>query len=549
MTERGGDYYNIHGSVSGGGNGAHPNPNFDQGWYGGFQGEKIDGGFGGNGGWGHAAPAAAMVGRGDGDYYSTHGGVSGGGNSAYPNPHLNQGWYGGGQVEKLDEGCVEGTGGWGHAAPAAAWGGDYYGMHGGVSGGGVSGGGVSGGGNSAHLSPQLNQGWYGGNKSENANSRTGYATEENSVAVTVQCDKKKVATKENSVTVQCEKKKVATKDNSVSAQCKKRKVAPKDNIASAQCKKKKADTKENSAAVQCKGKKVDADLFKNMTLQEKKDAVKILKRMIEQEERLVKMKEGIQANAKRQTKKPDMLTYKHDAPSKENGPGDDFSQEKLIDELIRGARYNKRRGWRRQELGIDSDVERRTCGRGLQLTPNERQQFYREVLLLEEYCKRKGCFGKNQYGNTRGKDGKFIKRQQKHSPLTLTYLEWAWGLGNIYVCRLKKKMKESESVVKASLAIEEETKKKMKESELVVKASLATEEDTKKKMQESESVIKTSLMTKEDTKTKMKESESVVKTSLMTEEDTDNARISLAKTKCPHVDSEIADIPQDLHSS
>eukprot|EP00957_Ditylum_brightwellii_P088783 6761443-Ditylum_brightwellii.AAC.1 len=63
MTERGGDYYNIHGSVSGGGNGAHPNPNFDQGWYGGFQSEKIDGGFGGNGGWGHAAPAAAMVGR------------------------------------------------------------------------------------------------------------------------------------------------------------------------------------------------------------------------------------------------------------------------------------------------------------------------------------------------------------------------------------------------------------------------------------------------------------------------------------------------------
>jgi len=485
MTERGGDYYNIHGSVSGGGNGAHPNPNFDQGWYGGFQSEKIDGGFGGNGGWGHAAPAAAMVGRGDGDYYSTHGGVSGGGNSAYPNPHLNQGWYGGGQVEKLDEGCVEGTGGWGHAAPAAAWGGDYYGMHGGVSGGGVSGGGVSGGGNSAHLSPQLNQEWYGGNKSENANSRTGYATEENSVAVTVQYNKKKVATKENSVTVQCEKKKVATKDNSVSAQCKKRKVAPKDNIASAQCKKKKADTKENSAAVQCKGKKVDADLFKSMTLQEKKDAVKILKRMIEQEERLVKMKEGIQANAKRQTKKPDMLTYKHDAPSKENGPGDDFSQEKLIDELIRGARYNKRRGWRRQELGIDSDVERRTRGKGLQLTPNERQQLYREVLLLEEYCKRKGCFGSNQNMN-KGKDGKFIKRTKKHSPLSLRYLEWAWGLGNIYVCRLKKKMKESESVVK---------------------------------------------------------------TSLMTEEDTDNARISLAKTKCPHVDSEIADIPHDLHSS
>eukprot|EP00957_Ditylum_brightwellii_P168699 12840579-Ditylum_brightwellii.AAC.1 len=89
----------------------------------------------------------------------------------------------------------------------------------------------------------------------------------------------------------------------------------------------------------------------------------------------------------------------------------------------------------------------------------------------------------------------------------------------------------------------------MKESESVIKASLATEEDSKKKMKESESVVKTSLMTEEDTKTKTKESESVVKTSLMTEEDTDNARISLAKTKCPHVDSEIADTPHDLHSS
>eukprot|EP00957_Ditylum_brightwellii_P208738 15358734-Ditylum_brightwellii.AAC.1 len=68
-------------------------------------------------------------------------------------------------------------------------------------------------------------------------------------------------------------------------------------------------------------------------------------------------------------------------------------------------------------------------------------------------------------------------------------------------------------------------------------------------MKESESVVKTSLMTEEDTETKTKESESVVKTSLVTKEDTDNAHISLAKTKCLHVDSKIADIPQDLHSS
>eukprot|EP00957_Ditylum_brightwellii_P060395 4585573-Ditylum_brightwellii.AAC.1 len=66
----------MHGGVSGGGNGTHSNLHFSQGWYGGDTGGKVDGVYvQGNSSWGHAAPAAVLIGRSD-----MHGGVSGGGN-------------------------------------------------------------------------------------------------------------------------------------------------------------------------------------------------------------------------------------------------------------------------------------------------------------------------------------------------------------------------------------------------------------------------------------------------------------------------------------
>eukprot|EP00957_Ditylum_brightwellii_P061842 4693481-Ditylum_brightwellii.AAC.1 len=60
----GGDYRNMHEGVSDGGNGAHPNLHLSQGCYGGDTGGKVDGVYvQGNSGWGHAAPAAALIGR------------------------------------------------------------------------------------------------------------------------------------------------------------------------------------------------------------------------------------------------------------------------------------------------------------------------------------------------------------------------------------------------------------------------------------------------------------------------------------------------------
>eukprot|EP00957_Ditylum_brightwellii_P085326 6490213-Ditylum_brightwellii.AAC.1 len=86
-----GDYHNMHGGVSGGGNDAHSNIHFSQGWYGGGTGGKADGVYAqGNSGWGNAAAAAALIGRSD-----MHEGVSGGVNGAHSNLHFSQGWNGG----------------------------------------------------------------------------------------------------------------------------------------------------------------------------------------------------------------------------------------------------------------------------------------------------------------------------------------------------------------------------------------------------------------------------------------------------------------------
>eukprot|EP00957_Ditylum_brightwellii_P205402 15343729-Ditylum_brightwellii.AAC.1 len=79
-----GDYYNMYGIVSGGGNDAHQNFYASQRWYGGDTCKK------------------------GGDYHSIYEVVSGGGNDAHPNTHVSQGWYGGASDDVVDGRNVNG---------------------------------------------------------------------------------------------------------------------------------------------------------------------------------------------------------------------------------------------------------------------------------------------------------------------------------------------------------------------------------------------------------------------------------------------------------
>jgi len=135
-------------------------------------------------------------------------------------------------------------------------------------------------------------------------------------------------------------------------------------------------------------------------------------------------------------------------PESQKNDDNKTPSEKLIDELCHGARHNKPRGWRRQELNIESD-KKRARGKGIQLTPGELQQLWIEILLLEEYRKYKKILN-----TPKGeKSGKFLKKSQKNNdPYSLHYLvTHAWGLGKQFASRLKRKMKSEENTFITSL--------------------------------------------------------------------------------------------------
>eukprot|EP00957_Ditylum_brightwellii_P136352 10398980-Ditylum_brightwellii.AAC.1 len=94
----------------------------------------------------------------------------------------------------------------------------------------------------------------------------------------------------------------------------------------------------------------DSSLHNNITIHEETPAI-------------FSIPSARQKNPKRQTRKPDQLTYTHDDPPKETGLDADCRSptEKLIDELYYAACHNKRCGWRRHELNIDPDMKRRPC--------------------------------------------------------------------------------------------------------------------------------------------------------------------------------------------
>lgn len=110
--------------------------------------------------------------------------------------------------------------------------------------------------------------------------------------------------------------------------------------------------------------------------------------------------------------------------------------EVLVDKLKRGASTNRKREWHREELGLKSEGKK-------QLNHTEKNQLLVEVMLLEQHIAGLGKGRKAKHGNKYKRSGKFASRKTQHDPVTLKYLvQHAWGLGNSYLCELKKQLEK-----------------------------------------------------------------------------------------------------------
>ena len=117
----------------------------------------------------------------------------------------------------------------------------------------------------------------------------------------------------------------------------------------------------------------------------------------------------------------------------------------LMEKLKHGARYNKKRGWYRQERRDALELIRMKSGASapnekirngtIQMSPDEKQQLYNEVCLLEQFLNSSD----NQKEKLRdSRTGAFKERTTIHDPLTTKYLvQEAWGLGNQFLSQLR----------------------------------------------------------------------------------------------------------------
>jgi hypothetical protein len=99
--------------------------------------------------------------------------------------------------------------------------------------------------------------------------------------------------------------------------------------------------------------------------------------------------------------------------------------EILVERLQHGSRHRLKKGW---YFGQER-IKRAAAGR------EGEQQLLSEALLLESYNK-----SKPEVVLGRGQHGHFYKTTATSKGATLQYLvRTTWGLGNAYICRLKKK--------------------------------------------------------------------------------------------------------------
>jgi hypothetical protein len=116
--------------------------------------------------------------------------------------------------------------------------------------------------------------------------------------------------------------------------------------------------------------------------------------------------------------------------------------ERLVDSLEAGARCpNRPKGWRRAKLGLN-DGKKMKRGK-LVMNHIERQQLLTEVIMLEQHLANPANrTEKTQYARSK----KFKKRSRIYDASTTKYLvQIAWGLGNQYLSRLKKSVRDAEA--------------------------------------------------------------------------------------------------------
>ncbi len=114
----------------------------------------------------------------------------------------------------------------------------------------------------------------------------------------------------------------------------------------------------------------------------------------------------------------------------------------LIDTLEAGARCpNRPKGWRRAKLGLN-DGKKMKRGK-LVMNHIKRQQLLTEVIMLEQHLANPANrTEKTQYARSK----KFKKRSRIYDASTTKYLvQIAWGLGNQYLSRLKKSVRDPEA--------------------------------------------------------------------------------------------------------
>jgi hypothetical protein len=126
-------------------------------------------------------------------------------------------------------------------------------------------------------------------------------------------------------------------------------------------------------------------------------------------------------------------------PQKKQATNDRSPLEKLIAILQDGASKGKKKGWYLKELRVTDKEKKR-------LSNVETQRLWTEVQLLESYLNysqsRKQRWKKNNI------TGKFMKSSATSKALTTTYLvETAYGRGNLFLLRLRKKARGSDGSI------------------------------------------------------------------------------------------------------
>ena len=118
--------------------------------------------------------------------------------------------------------------------------------------------------------------------------------------------------------------------------------------------------------------------------------------------------------------------------------------EILFDTLKDGAQRNRRRGWYRVALNLNPGDKRMKNGTKMMIF-SEKQELIGQVSMLEQYISaNRDAHTQPKYSRSK----KIKKRNHLFNPITTKYLvQEAWDMGNQYLLRLKKTIRESEEAV------------------------------------------------------------------------------------------------------